>query len=478
MWSPRRSAFASWTAVAVVALIALPLPVALSGRQDGHSWWVAPTTTTFLKGGVTLGLGSWVGDHPADPFFAVSVGLTGISPSKHMSLGDYLNSTPFTWFRLSGGGDGYDPTTTTLYQAPRGGGTFVPVHVLAVNLTAFKTWCYSRTPHCEWLGYLPAEENDTVAAVHYANWYHRVLGFPPTYWQFGNEPTAWTHFGKNVTKWSTSDNLSPSDLGYATMVKNYIAAIHAVYPLDQFVGVEASCACSPSFLSTTAAVDGSKVAAMAYHAFPWATNSDTSVAQFLGALRTDRNITNTSAHFRSILTTSCAACATIPVEVGAYQAGPSDSLSPLLSSYAGAPFIAASVIQALESNVSMFTLFSASYLFDPVNGTQTPQGLLYSRILANLTMGNDYALRIPTTVVGGMYGIVTDDGTHRSLLLVNTNTTLSLTVAIPTTVFPVRATGSIFAWSPPALLPTAHRGVTLPGSFVVPPEGILLLNDY
>src|SRR4029077_7109611 len=123
--------------------------------------------------------------------FAVVFADSGLGPASAAGLGRYFNSTPVSWFRLSEGGIGYDPTTQINYVAPPSGvGTFVPVSGSMINLTWFKAWCYSRTPHCNWIGPLPAEQNNTAAAVHTALWFHNVLHFPPTAWEMGNEPNA------------------------------------------------------------------------------------------------------------------------------------------------------------------------------------------------------------------------------------------------------------------------------------------------
>ncbi|MCI4317884.1 MAG: hypothetical protein L3J96_05040, partial [Thermoplasmata archaeon] len=167
-----------------------------------------------------------------------------------------------------------------MYSPPTVGGLYVPdvAGPTAWNFTWMKAWCNSRTPHCSWLGYLPGELNNTQSALHVAEWFHSVLGFVPTYWQFDNEPDHWTHYGKNRTAWTTSDNLTPTGLDYATMVRNYLAAVSAKYPSDRYIGIESS---GPgpqaNYTPYTAELDGAKVSAMAYHSYPSLNGSATSV---------------------------------------------------------------------------------------------------------------------------------------------------------------------------------------------------------
>lgn len=471
------------TAFAVACLLTLTATPIQLGPSNSLSPPGTPISATPAGGIVhafsSLTVGASVGLHYANPFFAVSYGETGISAVIHANQGFFYNSTPITWYRLGGGGDGYDPTTQTNWVPPaNGSGRYVAQVGQLVNFTAFQAWCNSRTPHCEWMSYLPAEENNTTAAVHYAQWFHKVLGFSPTLWQFGNEPTAWTHYGINATQWKTTDTSTPTNEDYALMVKNYIAAVSAVYPHDKFVGVEASCACDPSFLTAVAATDGPKVTALAYHEFPGDSASTTNLTHYYGTLTGSSNILNTSAHFRSIVGPACTPCARLPVQIGAYQAGPSGNLSPLSTTYAGAPFAAASVIEALDANISMFTMFQSNSLYNATSGAIYPQGYLYQRILANLTMGTDYPVTFTVHSVGGLFGIEIKNGTRTSLLLVNTNTTLAVGISLTTTVFPVGLSGTIFTWTPTTATPTAHTSLLIPKYVVLPAQAIVLLNNY
>lgn len=468
------------TVAVVLAVTATPWPASIN---PGFGLPPAPITPYPLGGPVhaltSLVVGSVVGTHYASPFYAISYGESGISPTIHSRQGIFYNSTPIAWYRLGGGGDGYDPTIDTNFVAPpNGSGPYVAQYGQLVNYTAFEAWCYSRIPHCQWMSYLPAEENNTTAAVHVAEWYHRVLGFAPTLWQFGNEPTAWTHYGINETQWSTSDDSTPTNEDYAIMVKDYIAAVSAVFPHDRFVGLEAACACNATFPNAVATVDGAKIVAMAYHEFPSVGASPSNLAQYFSPLYGHANIYNTSTEFRAAESGACRTCAQLPVQIGAYQAGPSGNLTNLTQTYAGAPFAAASVIQALESNISMFTLFESNNLFNATAGVIYPQGYLYQRVLENMTMGTDYPVNFTVHSVGGLFGILIKNGTRESMLLVNTNTTFAVGVGLTSLVFPVGLSGTSYTWSPTTPTPIAHTSVLIPKYLVLPPEGITLLNNF
>lgn len=459
----------------VVTILALP-QVALGSPTVSAS---APLGNDDLAPiATTLTVGASVGTHLDSPFQAVVFTTAGLGPNSAAQLGQFFNSTPFAVFRLGGGLDSYDPTTGLDYVAPPGGGQYVSVADPIVNFTWFKAWCDSRTPHCEWIGSLPAEENNTTLAVHYARWYHNVLGFSPTYWQFGNEPNAWTHYGENLTNWSTTDNSTVTGPGYATMVRNYIQAIWRLYPRDKFIGLEDDCACNPSLVTNTTAVDGRHLAAMAYHSYPWAVNSSTNLSQFFGALDSPRNITTTSAYMRTLDADGCPTCASLPVELGEYNAGPVPIHSPFSMMYPGAPFLAASFIQAIDSNISSFTIFELGWLYNSSVGSILPEGLLYQRILDNMTMGTDYEVTVHSGGLGGVEALLVQNGSREALLVVNANTTNELHLSLTTSVFPVGGTGSYWYWSPSYPVPIDSEGVALPGSYSIAAQGILLLTNY
>ncbi len=464
------------TITVVVLAVALPLawPAIERALGPGPNGTPPPVTVN-----ATVEAGGYLGHHLANPFFAVVFTVANHTTSSLVQMGAFLNTTPVTWFRFGGEGKAYDPTTETDWVPPSGSGAYVPLHLQLWNFSWFESWCASRAGGCRWLGYLPGEENNTQAAVHTADWYHSVLGFVPQYWEFGNEPEVWTHFGKNYSAWSTSDGLAPTAAGYATMVHNYISALAPLYPSDRYVGIEAACAsCFPTLVSATAGLNGPELSAMAYHSYPAGTGSSTDLAQFYSTLTGPDNLTTTAAHFRGLYASACAGCESVPLQVGEYQAGPPTDWSPFWAQYPGAVFLAGSVVQALESNVTMFTVYDSDALFNASGGAATPEGLLYQYLLSNLTMGDDYAVRVAAPGVNGLFSVLVRNQSREAFLLVNANTSTSLNLTLPASGFPAGGVGSVWTWSPATALPVADRGISLGFTYQVPPQGILLLANY
>ena len=447
----------------------------------------SPPPATVVGGNLTVG--GQVGVHLNGPFFGTV--QSPPAPNSYNGgsypVGTFLNSSPISIFRIGGGETGYDPTTNIKWVPnANGNGTFTPTGNVTFNLTAFKPWCLGHNPTCQWLYYLPGEVNSTSFAVHTAQWFHTVYGLAPTYWELGNEPGAssWSHYGKNYSAWLTTDAIGVTPEGYATMVKNYITAVHALYPSDKFIGIEAACACNSAILNPLIAQDWTQFQALSYHSYPTAglTNPYGAIGAYYATLSSTKNVPGTMAQMRGYLTANCGGnltCLSMPIQIGEYNGGPASNFSVYDHIYQNAVWIAASVTQGLTANVSSFQYFSLS-LLKGVTNTFAPSfaGLLYQRILANMTMGVDYATNITgPSVGGGAYAISTVNGSSRSVLLVNTNLSHSITVAVGSG-FPVNGSGRTYVWSPALAFPQESSYASIPTVLTVPSQGILLVDNF
>jgi hypothetical protein len=401
---------------------------------------------------------------------------TGIATDR--ALGGFLNDTPITWFEYTQQTDQCNITSNTLYGnggAALGGCGF--------DIASMKSWCSSRGPSCNTILLLPGENNNSGEDADMANYIVHTLHFQPSYFAIGNEPELWTHYGIPWGHWKLSDASTPTPLAYAVDVR---AAIHAVRLVDaaaQFIGIEADCACGASWFADVAHVDGPLIGAIAYHTYPSATRKTLVTAgQFFSVLASSQNLTASYASVRADLAGQCSQCATIPVFVAEYNSGPGFAPSNLAGTWSDAVFLAASVVQAIRANVSMFSTFNLQNggttfgwsMLNVLNGL-APEGVLYEKVLSRLAMGTFRDVSIQTAN-GNVWAVVVGNQGARSLMVVNANAThaIDLDLNNALTVGP-GSTPTTYQWSGAPLGPTDTRGA-LAGSYMIPAQGLLLID--
>jgi PKD repeat protein len=387
----------------------------------------------------------------------------------------YLSQSPFRWVRYDAQSDQcYLPTNTFYSDAGQ------PSKGCALNISALKSWCYSTTPHCHAILTLPGENNNSAMDAAVAKWVVQTIGFQPDYWNIGNEPMGWTHYGIPFAKWRTTDNSTPTPLAYAFDVKAAIKAVLAVDPAAKFIGVEAACQCNTVWFQDVAKIDGSSIAAIAYHTYPSLGLTSETLQQFYEPLSSTHNLTTSSAQVRAAIHGLCANCDRLPIFVNEYNAGPGWHPSNFGGTYANAAFLAVSVIQALRANLSQLTIFglqtyTTSFGYSMLNGQNavSPPGRLFIGILSHLVTGKVYATGV-RAAGGGVWSVLTTSGTSGSLLVVNLNLNHSVTLSLGK-VFPLGILGTTYRWAPGGLAPSSSSGLTL-GSYTVPSQGILLVR--
>jgi hypothetical protein len=451
----------------------------------------SPPPSTIVA--AALSVGGPIGTHPASYFLGAANSpspVYGYNGGTYPA-GTYVNSTNIGFSRVGGGGLGYNPITNQNWVAPSGGGTYVPTGSQPYNLTQFKEWYASlspTTPKQTWIYYLPAEQNNTSFAEYTAIWFHTVFGLAPQMWEFGNEPNSnpsgdWSHYGKNFSAWSTTDDYSTTPQDYATMVKNYAIAVHALYPNDKFIACECA-SVSATQLDPLIAQDWSYVQAVAYHEYPALGSSSSpygAIGAYYSSLTSTGGIANRMTEVRSILTAQCAGnptCLALPIQIGEYNGGPASNLSTYNGLFQGAVWMAASLTLALDYNVSSFQVFNIGSLTQPV-ATKTalvlPEGMLYQRILANMTFGATYQANVTGSGIGTQsnFAIQTVNGSHTSQLVVNTNLTHIIALSDG-----LSGPGSTYLWDPALTVPVVTRYSSLPQVYQVPSQGVLLINNY
>ena len=168
---------------------------------------------------------------------------------------------------------------------------------------------------------------------------------------------------------------------------------------------------------------------------------------------------------RADVTGQCTSCATLPIFVNEYNAGPGWSPSNLGGTYANAVFLAASVAQAMRANVTQLSLYdlqttsTGSYGYSMMDAADTvgPTGLLFSKLLDHLTVGQVLGTNVKSSV-GGVWALETKSGKVESLLVVNTNLTESVALTLGSA-FPGTTSGTIYQWDSTLSAPTSTVGV-------------------
>ncbi|HEV8050559.1 MAG TPA: hypothetical protein VGP88_08195 [Thermoplasmata archaeon] len=422
----------------------------------------------------TLRLGSRLAVTPST-FWSLDLqtnNSTGVSTDP--AVVSFLNSTSFTWFRYGQDTEACNVTINILY-----GANGSPSGPCNYNLTAFGSWCLNQRPHCHSILFLPGEANSSAETAYTAAWVVRTLGFQPDYFNLGNEPSLWKHYGIPWAKWNASDHSTPTPLAYALDLHAAILAVRAVDPAARFVGIEADCACGPSWFQEVVHIDGPLIAAIAYHSYPSYGHVNETLATMLAPLFSPLNLTTTYPLVRSFIVGHCHRCATLPIFLNEYNAGPGWAASSWNGTYGNALFLGASYVQALRANVTQFTVFNlqsnkSTYGYSMLNDTNTvgPTGELFSVLLRHLVRGTVFGT-VFNTSTGGVLSVLTENAARATLLIVNTNLTRSTNVSVGS-VFTTGAVDGLGEWSPGSPSPTWLSKRAL-DSYTIPPEGLLLL---
>lgn len=478
----RSIASVSIAGLLVLVLVVTSAPFVASG-PEAPAAATSPPGLSVLSG--TLDGGPIVGNS-SPTFWGVNLNFpcTTCSASHPAALGPYVNTTPLTFFRAFVEGDSCNQTTNTEWSDS---GT--PSPGCGFNDSAFIHWCLSRVSPCESEFLLPGEINSTVVAVETVRYVEDVLHYHPTYWTIGAAPWDWTHYNEPWSTWKTTDDSRANASAYTAEVRDYVAAVRSVDPTIRVVADTGSWQALKTVASLTR-YDASDLAGLSFFLYPGGRGfPGASLGDFYASLNQagsghviEGNISSNLGEWRNAMTEYCASCASLPVFIDQYNAAlnasPYDSE---LASYPDAVYLAASVTQALKENVTALTFMhlqgagqTTPYNLVETNGTISPVGILYQQIFSQLAMGAVRNTTIASNLGATTFSVESQSRERASLLIVNTNLTTSLNLSMGETV-EAGTIGTAISWAPGAGAPTNASG-TLSGVYVVPPQGILLLN--
>jgi hypothetical protein len=436
---------------------------------------------------------------------------------------EFVNATPTQVIVWPGGnaGDRYDPIANLLHT-----GSGVNVSRPATSEAQFVAWCESI--HCQAIFQVPGETDDPGFAAEIVTYTEVNLSFRPAYWEIGNEPSLWKHWGLPWSNWGNTSIFTPTPIQYAQEVATYITAMQAANratpfaaePL-QIIGIPAAARSSPStltdYINATIQVNGPRIAGVAFHEYPAQgirlklgkdANETVYLEQFYGALNEPGGLPariqsinqNITYWIRKSCPTTCHSIPVFVTEIGTAlsKRGYGQSFS---GGFPGAIGMTAEVTQAMALNVTNADVFSGvsgtanSWL--TLQGRARPSYLAYTEIFPHL--GSQV---YPVSLSGfnrTLYGVGTiepRDHDRSDLLVVNANNTTaaSFRPALPhyvpdspvevwywngtltdeyvngSTVFTAVATTTVPV---PVFFPQG-----LPTNWTVPPQALVLFEAY
>ncbi|MCI4325877.1 MAG: hypothetical protein L3K00_08395 [Thermoplasmata archaeon] len=458
----------AWLPTLAVVLLILLVAVGVVTIAPGLVGPGSPTLDGALQvGGVVA--------YPPSTFWSVGTHAVKIENS---SLSAQVNETPIENFRFGGGSDSTNQTTGVSYSDD--GVASAPSPAADAPFVQFCEW-----RRCHAIMAVPGEINDPGAAAVTVAYVENTLGFHPEFWSIGNEPQAWTHYNIPWTDWRGTDDSQVTPTEYAALVHRDIAAMRGVDPTIRVIGIqsETSGTAGAIWMQPLVAMNGPNLSAVAYHSYPGSSASPgSSVGGFLDAAVSH----GFPSDYRATEASVSGACPTchIPVFVDEFNGALAGPYSSYVQSYPDVPVVADAVAEGLQLNTSQFSFFDlqatsglSSFGLVDASGLPRPTFTLYSTFFENLSV---HAVD-NTTIFGGPGGataVVGTNATTVSLLVSNANASYGLRLSLNGSGFPTGQPGSVWSWNPNEAIPMViPSGATpLASSWLIPPEGILLLD--
>jgi hypothetical protein len=383
-------------------------------------------------------------------------------------------------------GDDYDYQTGLLWS---NNNTAVPAGTTEAE---FAAWCL--TTHCQPILEVPGVIDNATFAAQEVNYTVHTLGLHPAYWEIGNEPGFWVHWGQSWGNWTVAVP-GPTPMQYAEEVENYTRAMRQVDPTLRLIGLPAVGRTGPGdganiWIRDIIEVDGPNLSAVAVHIYPDLSPTLSTLTQYYSTLSRDNSqsipyrIGNLRSEIAAAATPGCS-CSNVPVfftELGSAITGRPDGAA-YAEEFPGALYIAAEITEAMDFNVTNVDAYATELntvnsWFD-TSGEYRPEYTLYSTILPQL---GPTAHKVNITGShGDVYAIATSNASNggtEDLLVVNTDTTSSASFAPVLPGGLTNAPTEIWSWvdgSTPA--PVTTFSGALPTQYVLPPQSLVLFES-
>ena len=335
--------------------------------------------------------------------------------------------------------------------------------------------------HCQAILQLPAEIDSPSTAAYYASYVVNTLHFQPAYWEIGNSPSGWTHFGTPWKNWGTVGGGNITPIPFAKLVLTYITAIKLVDPAGKFLALGSGMGpkfYDRSWVEELALIDGAVLTGISIHSYimgggpPNPTWSEL-FANLTGEYSLINQVTADRQYIKDVCPVVCANLRIFVTEDNAAELSTYDSL---LTSFAGPLYLAAETVQGLSLRVTNLDWFCYACQF-PGAWTQTKghwqmQYYLFDDVLVHLENET-----LVTSVTGPttFYAEATTNSSGLSMLMVNVNTTSATLVNMTQSRFSIGTKAIEVLWKNGVGLPT-EQSVTISKTMRLPTHSIMLLT--
>jgi hypothetical protein len=391
-------------------------------------------------------------------------------------------------------GDQYDPIANRIHTNDGGSGAPPPV-----SEAQFASYC--ELTNCTAIVQVPGEIDDPAFAGAVVNYTVNTLGLHPAYWEIGNEPGLWMHWGEPWTNWRSFDRSTPTPMDYANEVQSYILKIRQFDPGAKIIGLPGVGKGSnfQSWITDVIRVNSYNLSGVAFHEYP--ANSPPPYApnalnDFYTAIQPQQasSIPSRAANAEQYVANEvsalgCSNCS-IPLFVTEIGSGLSHitEYQPLEEGFPGAIDMAAQITEALNFSLASVDLYAS--VLDAGNswfsgsGTPRPVYTLYTDVLKHLGT-TEYPVSISAPGVPGLsrwlYAIATtdsNDSNRSDFLAVNTNTQYSVSLSGLPSLLESGPT-EVWEWDSSTMAPVPRfYSAGLPSTFILPANSLALFEAY
>lgn len=409
------------------------------------------------------------GPQPISPAF---FGM-GIRGDVHIGAtsATLLAATPVQYLRYPDGdiGERMDLVNGTLYDPG-----FSNTSAAPDNLSDFIGLC--RSIDCHAIIQLPLEIDSPATAAYEVAYITGALGFSPAYWELGNEPAAWTCFGTPWQDWGSGCSGGTTPEQFAQVTASYIAAVRAVEPSAQFVGLGGTGqgnSDDATWITPLETIDGANLSAISIHSYvdnhiPDPQN--TTVTNFFSGLQAEYSLPNIVDVARSAVHAACPNCTTQIFVTELNSVSGTEPLSIYLNTFYNGLFYAAEVTQAVNLGLGNLDPFTWENGFITSTGPQA-RYTVESQVLPGL-LGESYNVSVANP---GVYAALTTDASGQlSLMIVDTNSTSGVSLSFGNATLGFGDGAHVLTWTNSSASPVTS---TLAGGpIAVPSLSIVLVS--